>query len=351
MPVCARCGAQNQPTNKFCLSCGAPLQQQPAPHAAPPHAQPAQNPGPPPQAAPPQQGWGYQPPPQQAPPPQAPPPHQQGWGQPPQAPPGAGGFAPAAPGFGSADNLRVGTPDGLNPFGATFAPHQEQQAHPGYGPSPYGPPPAGLGGPPPHAQPQHAPPPHAQPHMPQHYAPPPQQAPVQPHAPQPAPWGQQNPAAFAETANPGPPQQQPPQPMGQPAAQVRGPSNPPGAPQAGPRDPEYIEPDAPRVLAGFLVSYENSPLGSFFPIYQGQNAVGRKGAAPGLSIEFDHATTSSRHALLLASARPGRIKLEDLGSTNGTFVGDAMLERGRRHELKDGDVVRFGGYVTIVKIV
>lgn len=350
MPVCARCGAQNQPTNKFCLSCGAPLQQQPAPHAAPPpHAQPAPNPGPPPQAPPQQQGWGYQPPPQQAPPPQAPPPHHQGWGQPPQAPPNAGGFAPAAPGFGSADNQRVGSPDGLNPFGATFAPHQEQQPHPGYGASPYGPPPAGLGGPPPHAPQQHAPPGQ---HSAPHYAPPGPPAPVQPHAPQPAPWGQQNPAAFAETANPGPPQQQAPQPMAQPPVQqMRGPSNPPGAPQPGPRDPEYIEPDAPRVLAGFLVSYENSPLGSFFPIYQGQNAVGRKGAAPGLSIEFDHATTSSRHALLLASARPGRIKLEDLGSTNGTFVGDVMLERGRRHELKDGDVVRFGGYVTIVKIV
>jgi pSer/pThr/pTyr-binding forkhead associated (FHA) protein len=253
--------------------------------------------------------------------------------------------------------MRVGTPDGLNPFGATFAPHHDQGAQPGYQQSPYGPPPAGLGG-----QPQQQPPPqhYAPPQQqqpPQHYAPPQQQQPIQPHAPQPAPWGGQNPAAFAETANPGPPQQHQPQPHQAPQPQpmpeqARGPSHPPpGAPAPGPRDPEYIEPDAPRVLAGFLVSYENSPLGSFFPIYQGQNAVGRKGAAPGLSIEFDHATTSSRHAVLLASARPGRIKLEDLGSTNGTFVGDLMLERGRRHELKDGDVIRFGGYVTIVKIV
>jgi pSer/pThr/pTyr-binding forkhead associated (FHA) protein len=55
--------------------------------------------------------------------------------------------------------------------------------------------------------------------------------------------------------------------------------------------------------------------------------------------------------MILASARPGRVKIEDVGSTNGTFVGDLMLERGKKHELKDGDIVRFGGYVTIVKIV
>jgi hypothetical protein len=117
------------------------------------------------------------------------------------------------------------------------------------------------------------------------------------------------------------------------------------------RDPETVEPNAPRALAGFLVSYEGSELGSFYPIHQGQNLVGRKGAAPGLAIELEHGTTSSRHAMILASARPGRVKIEDVGSTNGTFVGDLMLERGKKHELKDGDVIRFGGYVTIIKII
>jgi pSer/pThr/pTyr-binding forkhead associated (FHA) protein len=116
-------------------------------------------------------------------------------------------------------------------------------------------------------------------------------------------------------------------------------------------DPESVEPNAPRALAGFLVSFEGNDLGVFYPIHQGQNLVGRKGAAPGLHIELEHGTTSSRHAMLLASARPGRLKVEDLGSTNGTFVGDLMLERGKKRELKDGDVVRFGGYVTIVKLV
>ena len=143
---------------------------------------------------------------------------------------------------------------------------------------------------------------------------------------------------------PAPAPQRAPSSPAQPAAgQV--PSSRPG------RDPETVDANAPRALAGFLVSYEGSELGSFYPIHQGQNLVGRKGAAGGLNIELEHGTTSSRHAVILASARPGRVKIEDVGSTNGTFVGDLMLERGKKHELKDGDVVRFGGYVTIVKII
>ena len=142
----------------------------------------------------------------------------------------------------------------------------------------------------------------------------------------------------------------PPQPVA-PAPVPAPPTRPSTHPTPAAGDPELVDPHAPRALAGFLVSYEGNELGVFYPIYQGQNLVGRKGAAPGLQIEIEHGTTSSRHATLLASARPGRMKIEDMGSTNGTFVGDLMLERGKKHELKDGDVVRFGGYVTIIKIV
>jgi hypothetical protein len=143
---------------------------------------------------------------------------------------------------------------------------------------------------------------------------------------------------------------QPPPPVAPPPVAAAPPaparvSSPPA------QDPETVDANAPRSLAGFLVSYEGNELGVFHTIHQGQNLVGRKGAAPGLAIELEHGTTSSRHAMLFATARPGRLKIEDLGSTNGTFVGELMLERGKRHELKDGDVVRFGGYVTIVKII
>jgi len=195
----------------------------------------------------------------------------------------------------------VGSPEGLNPFGATVgppnapsggAPQQSWTGEAGFGAS------------------------------------------VPPAAEEPRPAA----PAYAQPA----PQ---PQPVAAPAPAARPSAHPAAA------DPELVDPHAPRALAGFLVSYEGNELGVFFPIFQGQNLVGRKGAAQGLQIELEHGTTSSRHATIFASARPGRMKLEDMGSTNGTFVGDLMLERGKKHELKDGDVVRFGGYVTIIKIV
>ncbi len=120
---------------------------------------------------------------------------------------------------------------------------------------------------------------------------------------------------------------------------------PPGAVVAAAPDPSL------RTLAGFLVSYEATELGVFWPIYQGQNAVGRKGAAPGLDIEIDHPTTSSRHAVIHATARPGRLRVEDPGSTNGTFVADQMIEKNKQLDLRDGEQLRFGGFNVIVKII
>jgi pSer/pThr/pTyr-binding forkhead associated (FHA) protein len=129
-----------------------------------------------------------------------------------------------------------------------------------------------------------------------------------------------------------------------PMAAPPSPSAPP--PAVGPSaDPSL------RVLAGFLVSYEATELGVFWPIYQGQNQIGRKGAAPGLDIEIDHPTTSSRHAVIHATARPGKLRVEDTGSTNGTFMGESMIEKNRPYELRDGEALRFGGFNVIVKII
>jgi len=127
---------------------------------------------------------------------------------------------------------------------------------------------------------------------------------------------------------------------------------PPAAVPLGPgRDPELVEAGAMRALAGFLVSFDQNELGVFWPLYQGQNVLGRKGASTGLDIEIDSPTTSSRHAIVYASARPGRLKVEDSGSTNGTFMNEAPLERGKKFELRDNDTLRFGGFSVTVKII
>ena len=109
--------------------------------------------------------------------------------------------------------------------------------------------------------------------------------------------------------------------------------------------------DGPRTLVGFLVSYENVEVGQYWPIHQGRNVLGRQGAATGLDIEVSHPTTSSLHALLLATSRPGRVVVEDTSSTNGTFVNENMLSPGQRWELRDGDRVRFGLFNATIKII
>ncbi len=116
-------------------------------------------------------------------------------------------------------------------------------------------------------------------------------------------------------------------------------------------DPENVPEGSPRILAGFLISYDTHPLGRAWPIVQGENRVGRQGAGPLLHVELDHPTASSRHAVILASACPGRMKIEDTGSTNGTLLNGARLTPGTRHEIRDGDRIRFGLLSTIVKIV
>jgi hypothetical protein len=117
------------------------------------------------------------------------------------------------------------------------------------------------------------------------------------------------------------------------------------------QDPAQVPEGAPRILSGFLVSFEGQPMGGFWPIFQGRNLIGREGAPVSLDIPIAHPTTSSRHAVLMASALPGRVKVEDLGSTNGTFVNDVRLARGQPVEVADGDRVRLGLFAAIIKIV
>ncbi len=257
----------------------------------------------------------------------------------------------------------------MNPFGATVGP--DYGAPPAQSPSgAYGPPPAGYPAPPPaaYAPPGYAPQPapaYGAPAQPQ-WAPPPAPVaapPVMPPVAMPPRPGSpasgshsHDPSAFAATSPPPTTDEHEAQ-IRRSQAPVQNPSAPPVAAVPPPmplgpgRDPELVEPGAIRALAGFLVSFDSSELGMFWPIYQGQNVIGRKGAGAGLDIEIDSPTTSSRHAIVYASAQPGRLKVEDTGSTNGTFQNEAPLERSKKVELRDNDVLRLGGFNVTVKII
>ncbi len=62
------------------------------------------------------------------------------------------------------------------------------------------------------------------------------------------------------------------------------------------------------------------------------------GRSAGNGVRFDEDSVSSRHAVI--SLEGGRWWLEDLGSTNGTFVNDARVTG--RAPLRNGDVVQVG---------
>lgn len=97
--------------------------------------------------------------------------------------------------------------------------------------------------------------------------------------------------------------------------------------------PDEVEPlpDAsqlPRLVEG--------DSGRELALNPGLNSVGRESA----DILVAHPTVSRRHAQVTLEA--GMLIVEDLGSTNGTYVGAAQVRPGERVSAYNGDVVRFG---------
>jgi hypothetical protein len=138
---------------------------------------------------------------------------------------------------------------------------------------------------------------------------------------------------------------QPSQPMASPSV------------EANPRrvTPTFRQTDpsisAAPILVGFLVSFDGNDLGRFWPLHQGQLLVGRALTSDTLDIAIEHNTTSARHAQLVALARPSRVSVQDLGSTNGTFVNDQRLTPGQPQLAAHGDRLRFGGYNVHVVLI
>jgi DNA-binding winged helix-turn-helix (wHTH) protein len=78
------------------------------------------------------------------------------------------------------------------------------------------------------------------------------------------------------------------------------------------------------------------------PLHHGENLVGRD---PESHVWLDAAGVSRRHARLLVDE--AGVRLEDLGSKNGTKVGEAPV--GRVTTLRDGDRIAFGSVVAVYR--
>ena len=359
MSACAQCGTIANPTDKFCNTCGAPVNRAPAQpaQAAPPPQAPGQYGAPPP--APPQYGQFGAPPPQAAQYGQPPP--QQGFGPPPpQAGPSrcqlgheiAPGASYCPQGHPIAlDAMQFANQPQNQAYGAP-PPQQAYAPQPGFGapPQQYGAgfdatqlPPQGYGAP----QPVYGAP-NPQAGGPQGFGPPQMQPAAQPgFAPQPqGGFGPPQPQGFA-----------PPQPAFQPAAVPPGfaqPAQQQSSPGFG--APVQTAPDAAplpgaKVLRGFLVSFQSNGAGDFWPLHSGRLTVGRANAGDPPDIPLADATISSRHAVFVIDALSGQVQLEDTNSTNGTYVNEEHIGMNGKRDLRDGDRVRFGGFTTIVKCI
>jgi pSer/pThr/pTyr-binding forkhead associated (FHA) protein len=99
-----------------------------------------------------------------------------------------------------------------------------------------------------------------------------------------------------------------------------------------------VQPVRRRPLPGRLVVVRSADLdeGEDFQLDSAQLTIGR-GGQNDIPIRSDE-YASARHARF--EPRHDGVWVQDLGSTNGTYLNGARLERPRR--LADGDVVRIG---------
>jgi hypothetical protein len=104
-----------------------------------------------------------------------------------------------------------------------------------------------------------------------------------------------------------------------------------------------------RPLAGFLVSYQYESLGSYWPLGQGANLVGRAQGRPDLDVAIADATISSEHAVV--TIERDQWLIEDRRSRNGTFVNGLAVAAGQRAPLRHGDRVRLGSFDLTVVVV
>lgn len=87
-----------------------------------------------------------------------------------------------------------------------------------------------------------------------------------------------------------------------------------------------------------LVQYNGDQMGKRFSVEKNMNIAGR---SPEASIFIDEPSVSRMHAKIFSSV--GKITIEDLGSSNGTFINDEAVKQ--KSTLKDGDMIRLGAII------
>lgn len=92
--------------------------------------------------------------------------------------------------------------------------------------------------------------------------------------------------------------------------------------------------------AGSLVVIYGPGMGRLIPVEQGELYIGRD---PANQVVVEQESVSRRHCVL--RVRNGSIFLQDLDSTNGTYLNDAEVRYPREEPLRSGDLVKVGGTI------
>ncbi|MDR3267445.1 MAG: FHA domain-containing protein [Tannerella sp.] len=92
-----------------------------------------------------------------------------------------------------------------------------------------------------------------------------------------------------------------------------------------------------RKLVGFLVTYNTTPTGQSFNIYEGKNFVGRD-LTVNIPVQGD-SQISGKHLSVLYRPADRKFKFKDEQSSNGTYVNEVLIDEG---ELNTYDVIRIG---------
>jgi FHA domain len=101
-----------------------------------------------------------------------------------------------------------------------------------------------------------------------------------------------------------------------------------------------------------LVVVKGQKTGSEFPIYEGQNIIGRFDEAP-VDIDLtdqepaDNPRASRQHASVIWEN--GGLVVEDLNSSNGTFVNRNRVNPGEKKPIRNGDYIQTGQVLLQVK--
>jgi hypothetical protein len=94
-----------------------------------------------------------------------------------------------------------------------------------------------------------------------------------------------------------------------------------------------------------LVVVRGAKVGSEYPVFDGRNVIGRADEMPvEIDLEFqesrDRIWSSRQHAVI--TCEDGSLVIEDLNSSNGTYVNRSRVPPGKKQVLKENDIIQIG---------